>query len=265
MRYPAPRMRDLTDRALDTATILGASYADARIVRRREESISIKSGRVEGVASGESEGFGVRVLVDGAWGFASSHVLTAEEADRVAGEAVRIARASATALREPVVLDDRPPAHGTYETPVQEDPFAVPLERKIADLLAADTAVVLEGAVLGKPADVAEAAIMLERLSGRTHRVLTAVAVRHAGGLETRLSESEVRFRATTAAERLAYCATGEPFDKAGGYGIQGHAAVFIEELKGSYSGVAGLPLFETAALLGRCGIDYWLTARACS
>ena len=129
MRYPAPRMRDLTDRALDTATILGASYADARIVRRREESISIKSGRVEGVASGESEGFGVRVLVDGAWGFASSHVLTAEEADRVAGEAVRIARASATALREPVVLDDRPPAHGTYETPVQEDPFAVPLER----------------------------------------------------------------------------------------------------------------------------------------
>ncbi|MEP6640019.1 MAG: TldD/PmbA family protein, partial [Chloroflexota bacterium] len=133
-------MRELTDRALDTATMLGAGYADARIVRRVNESIAIKSGRVEGVASGESEGLGVRVLVDGAWGFASSHILSTAEADRIAGEAVRIARASGTALREPVVLDDRPPAHGTYETPVVEDPFAVPLERKIADLLAADEA-----------------------------------------------------------------------------------------------------------------------------
>ena len=106
-------MRDLTARALDTASAQGAGYADIRVIRRLEESISIKSGRVEGVASGESEGFGVRVLVDGAWGFAASHVLTASEADRVAAEAVRIARASATALREPTQLDDRPPAHGT--------------------------------------------------------------------------------------------------------------------------------------------------------
>src|SRR6185503_5209475 len=103
-------MREMTERALDTASAKGASYADARTVRRLEESISIKSGRVEGVASGESEGFGVRVLVDGAWGFASSHVMTTAEADRIAGEAVRIARASATALRNPTRLDDRPPA-----------------------------------------------------------------------------------------------------------------------------------------------------------
>jgi septum formation protein len=130
-------------------------------------------------------------------------------------------------------------------------------------VLGADTAVVLDAAVLGKPADAVEAVAMLERLSGCTHRVLTAVAVRHAAGLDSRLSESEVRFRPTTAAERLAYCATGEPFDKAGGYGIQGHAAVFVESLKGSYSGVVGLPLFETAALLARCGVDFWLTARA--
>ena len=130
-------------------------------------------------------------------------------------------------------------------------------------VLGADTAVVLDGEILGKPETAAEAAAMLERLSGRAHRVLTAVAVRHAGGLETRLSDSEVRFRATTAAERLAYCATEEPFDKAGGYGIQGYAAVFVEELKGSYSGVVGLPLFETAALLTRCGIPVWLTAQA--
>jgi TldD protein len=133
-------MRDLTDRALDTATSLGASYADARIVSRLDESIAIKTGRVEGVASGESEGIGVRVLVDGAWGFASSLRVETAEIDRIAAEAVRIARASATALREPVVLDDRPPAHGTYETPLEEDPFAIPLERKIADLLAADQA-----------------------------------------------------------------------------------------------------------------------------
>jgi TldD protein len=136
--YAAGRMRDLTDRALDTASRRGASYADVRIVRRLDESISAKSGRLEGVATGESEGFGVRVLVDGAWGFASSHRLELDEADRVAALAVRIARASATALRRPVALDDRPPAHGTYETPVIEDPFAIPLERKIGDLLAAD-------------------------------------------------------------------------------------------------------------------------------
>jgi TldD protein len=133
-------MRDLTSRALDTATALGASYADVRVVRRVEESITIKTGRLEGVAGGETEGFGVRVLVDGAWGFSASHHLSPAEADRVAADAVRIAKASATALRTPVRLDDRPPAHGRYETPVTEDPFAVPLDRKIADLMAADEA-----------------------------------------------------------------------------------------------------------------------------
>ncbi|HEX5589314.1 MAG TPA: TldD/PmbA family protein [Candidatus Limnocylindrales bacterium] len=139
-------MRDLTQRALDTASRLGAAYADTRIVHRQEEAVAVKSGRVEGVSSGESEGFGVRVLVDGAWGFASSHRLDLDEADRVAGLAVRIARASATALRDRVTLDDRPPAHGRFETPVVEDPFSIPLERKIGDLLAADRAA---GAVRG--------------------------------------------------------------------------------------------------------------------
>ena len=133
-------MRDLTSRALDTATALGATYADVRVVRRLEESINVKSGRVEGVASGESEGFGVRVIVDGAWGFAASHRLSTAEADRVAAEAVRIARASATAIREPVQLDGRPPAYGRFETEVAEDPFAIPMHQKIGDLLAADRA-----------------------------------------------------------------------------------------------------------------------------
>jgi TldD protein len=133
-------MRDLTDRALDTATQHGATYADVRVVDRRDEMINIKSGRLEGVSMGETQGFGVRVLVDGAWGFAASDRLDVAEADRVAALAARIARASATALRERVVLDDRPVAHGTYETPVAEDPFKIPLEVKIADLVAADRA-----------------------------------------------------------------------------------------------------------------------------
>jgi len=135
-------MRDLTNRALDTAARLGAAYADVRVVRRLEESIAIKTGRLEGVATGESEGFGVRVLVGGAWGFASSHRLELDEADAIAATAVRIARASASTLRRPAVLDDRPPASGRYETPLVEDPFAIPLEAKIADLLAADRAAV---------------------------------------------------------------------------------------------------------------------------
>jgi septum formation protein len=130
-------------------------------------------------------------------------------------------------------------------------------------VLAADTAVVLEQRVLGKPADEVEAEAMLAALSGRTHRVLTAVALRCGDTTQTLLSRSEVRFRATTAEERDAYCRSGEPLDKAGGYGIQGRAAMFVEYLAGSYSGVVGLPLFETAALLARCGVTFWSAAHA--
>ena len=129
-------------------------------------------------------------------------------------------------------------------------------------VLGADTAVVLDERVLGKPADEAEADAMLAALSGRTHRVLTAVALRYGDAADTLLSSSEVTFRATTAAERAAYCRSGEPLDKAGGYGIQGRAAMFVAHLAGSYSGVVGLPLFETAALLARCGVPLWDAAR---
>ena len=130
-------------------------------------------------------------------------------------------------------------------------------------VLAADTAVVLDDRVLGKPADEADAEAMLAALSGRTHRVLTAVALRCGDRAETLLSSSEVRFRATTRDERAAYCRSGEPLDKAGGYGIQGRAAMFVEHLAGSYSGVVGLPLCETAALLERCGVALWAAPRA--
>ncbi len=133
-------MRDLALRAIDTANVRGATFADVRVVRRRDESLTIKSGRAEGVSIGESEGFGVRVLVDGAWGFASSGTLDAAEADRVAALAVRIARASATARRAAVVLDDRPPARGTFQTPVAEDPFTVPIDERLGLLMEADSA-----------------------------------------------------------------------------------------------------------------------------
>lgn len=118
-------------------------------------------------------------------------------------------------------------------------------------VLAADTAVVLDGAILGKPADRQDAEGMLRRLSGRTHEVLTAVALRTVDGLQSRLSRSEVSFREIAAEEARAYWETGEPSDKAGAYAIQGRAAVFVADLRGSYSGVMGLPLFETAQLLG--------------
>ncbi|MGD8808207.1 MAG: Maf family protein [Gammaproteobacteria bacterium] len=126
-------------------------------------------------------------------------------------------------------------------------------------VLGADTVVVCDGQVLGKPDGAATALDMLERLSGRTHDVLSAVAVADAQSAPTLLSISKVRFRPTTVGERAAYCATHEPLDKAGAYGIQGFAAAFVEHLDGSYSGVMGLPLCETAELLAPFGLPRWL------
>ncbi|MGD8683009.1 MAG: TldD/PmbA family protein [Chloroflexota bacterium] len=131
-------MSDLARRALDTAAQLGAGYADVRVVRRRQQQAAVRSGRVEGASHAQSEGVGVRVLVDGAWGFASSGRLSGPEADRIAGLAVRIARASARYSREPVRLAERPPAVGRYETPFREDPFRVPLDQTVDLLLEAD-------------------------------------------------------------------------------------------------------------------------------
>ena len=122
-------------------------------------------------------------------------------------------------------------------------------------VLAADTCVVIDGDILGKPADALEAMAMLARLSGRTHQVLTAIAVHHQGHIEQLTQVSDVRFGVLSQREIEAYCATPEPYDKAGGYGIQGAAALFVEHIQGSHSGIMGLPLFETAQLLRRAGI----------
>jgi len=121
-------------------------------------------------------------------------------------------------------------------------------------VLGADTEVVLDGAAVGKPADAEAAVAMLVALSGRTHEVITAVAVRWQTQLALAVSTSQVTFRVLSKDEVERYVAIGESLDKAGGYGIQGKAAAFVQHLEGSYSGVMGLPLFETAELLARLG-----------
>jgi septum formation protein len=136
--------------------------------------------------------------------------------------------------------------------------LAVRVRSAALPVLAADTTVVLEELICSKPGDEAAAVEMLQRLSGRSHQVLTAVALAADAGLTFRLSASEVRFRSLTRAECVAYWRSGEPRDKAGGYAVQGRGAVFIEHLSGSYSGVMGLPLFETAQLLAGAGLAYW-------
>lgn len=127
-------------------------------------------------------------------------------------------------------------------------------------VLGADTDVVLDGRILGKPRDRAHALETLAALAEREHEVYSAVAVVHAGRVETRLSVTRVRFGAVTPAAAAAYWDSGEPADKAGAYGIQGLGAQFVREIQGSYSGVVGLPLYETVELLGSFGIGAGVT-----
>jgi septum formation protein len=128
-------------------------------------------------------------------------------------------------------------------------------------VLGADTTVVLDGLSLGKPRDRAHGLSMLAALAGREHQVLTCVALVSAAGTHCMTSVSSVRMRVSTEQERDRYWDTGEPRDKAGGYAIQGLGAVFIESLQGSYSGVMGLPLFETAQLLAAARVPCWSAA----
>ena len=125
-----------------------------------------------------------------------------------------------------------------------------------AAVLAADTTIALDGDIIGKPADLAECCCILGRLSAREHLVLTAVALATGDEIASRLNRSRVRFRALSASEIEHYCAGSEPMDKAGAYAIQGRAAIFVENLEGSYSSVMGLPLFETAELLKQAGLQ---------
>ncbi|MBX6318767.1 nucleoside triphosphate pyrophosphatase [Pigmentiphaga sp.] len=122
-------------------------------------------------------------------------------------------------------------------------------------LLAADTTVILDGEVLGKPVDRADAVRILQKLSGTEHAVHTAVAMVCRGQLYEDVSITQVRFRILSQRDIERYCDTGEPFDKAGAYGIQGLGGVFVQHISGSFTGVMGLPLYETSRLLARAGI----------
>jgi septum formation protein len=168
-------------------------------------------------------------------------------------------RVVGTAVDETVLPGEAPPAYVARLAAAKAD-AGWEMSRDATDVpvLAADTAVILDGMILGKPADRQDAESMLYRLSGRTHEVLTAIALRTAAGLQSRISRSEVTFRTLAAGEAQAYWDTGEARDKAGAYAIQGRAAIFIAELRGSFSGVMGLPLFETAELLSNAGVAHW-------
>jgi len=160
-----------------------------------------------------------------------------------------------------VLRIDVPELRSPVETPVHyvqrvarekaDAGWAHLVARDTAVVLAADTEVVLGDQVFGKPTTVEEARAMLHRLSGRTHQVLSAVCVVDASGRREALCRSEVSFTPLESEDIEHYIATGEPFGKAGGYAIQGRAAAFVRHLSGSYSGVMGLPLCETAQLLG--------------
>ncbi len=125
-------------------------------------------------------------------------------------------------------------------------------------IIGADTTVVIDGQTLGKPKDRADGIAMLQRLGGRTHQVLTGVCVLHDAGKQTICDQSEVSFVNVSSAQAAAYWATGEPADKAGGYGIQGLGSIFVQRINGSYSGVMGLPLAPLTKLLRVAGATRW-------
>lgn len=150
---------------------------------------------------------------------------------------------------------DEAPRDYVIRMAAEKSAAAMALAEQPSLILAADTSVICDDHILGKPQDQQHALVMLRQLSGRRHQVYSAVSVRGANGHHEALSISQVTFRPLSDAEILAYWHSGEPCDKAGAYAIQGLASIFIETITGSFSGVMGLPLFETAQLLAAQGI----------
>ena len=160
---------------------------------------------------------------------------------------------------ESVLPNEAPATYVQRVTALKLDAAVARLRRRgLADapVLCADTTVALGRTILGKPEDAADAARMLRLLSGATHRVLTAVALQHGAQRHAALSVSRVRFADITDVQIARYAESGEPLGKAGAYAIQGAAAAFIEHISGSYSGIMGLPMFETAGLLRNAGFN---------
>lgn len=158
------------------------------------------------------------------------------------------------------VQEGEAPADYVARVAMEKGMFAkdVMAKRKlpVRPVLSADTSVVLDGRIFGKPAEPKEAADMLRALSGKTHQVMTGISLHRDDESWQIMHVSEVMFAQLDEQAIKAYCATQEPYDKAGGYGIQGAAAVFIERIAGSHSGIMGLPLFETSQLLKKAGIQ---------
>jgi TldD protein len=188
-------VKDLIERALDAAQRGGAGYADVRVVERETEGLTVKNGALEAATSNSSAGFGVRVLLDGAWGFSSSANLDLDEAERIAREALEIARAAAAAQREPIELDDTPPAKDTYRTPFVEDPFAVSLDDKLRVLMEADAAMARVPGVAIREGNM---------VAGRERKTFASLAgawieqeiVEAGGGIEaTAVNDSEMQQR----------------------------------------------------------------------
>ena len=158
---------------------------------------------------------------------------------------------------ETVLPNEAPAAYVARVTGLKLEAAVARMRRRglpTAPVLCSDTTVASGGTIYGKPVDAADAARMLRELSGKTHRVLTAVAVQKGKNRAQALSVSQVRFTAMTAAQIRSYVATGEPMGKAGAYAVQGRAAALIEHISGSYSGIMGLPMFETAQMLRTLG-----------
>jgi len=188
-------VKDLIERALDAAQRGGAGYADVRVVERETEGLTVKNGALEAATSNSSAGFGVRVLVDGAWGFSSSAHLDLDEAENIAREALEIARAAAAAQREPIELDDTPAVTDTYRTPFVEDPFAVSLDDKLRVLMEADAAMARVPGVAIREGNM---------VAGRERKTFASLAgawieqeiVEAGGGIEaTAVNDSEMQQR----------------------------------------------------------------------
>lgn len=168
---------------------------------------------------------------------------------------------------KPADIDETPRSNESPVDYVQRMAFEkakhiIALNMETVPVLGADTCVVCDDKIFGKPAHKDQALEMLAVLSGRSHQVLTAVAMGNSERCLLSMSITEVIFRQITMQERQRYWATGEPKDKAGSYAIQGYGAVFIEAIKGSYSGVVGLPIEETSALLHSFGVPIWNSAK---
>lgn len=162
----------------------------------------------------------------------------------------------------PAAIDETPhtaePAVDYVERLAREKALLVSARQPQSMVLGSDTSVVLDGVILGKPTDAADAKAMLTALSGRNHQVLTAVALVSANVCTSCVVTTDVHFCTLSETQIDAYVATDEPMDKAGGYGIQGFGGVFVDRLQGSYSAVVGLPLQETSALLAAAGYSVW-------